>query len=1170
MTAIQPKDWENPQVVGRNKQPAHATLLPYADVSTALAGDRNSSPFFQLLNGDWQFHFAPTPASAPEDFYQPDFDSRGWDTIPVPSNWQLLGYGIPRYLSADYAFDKSNPPHVQEDTNETGSYRTTFTIPESWQGQRARLGRVFLVFDGVDSAFYLWVNGQMVGYSQDSRLPAEFDITAYIHKGENSLAVRVYRWSDGAFLEDQDMWFLSGIFRDVYLFATAGVHIRDFWAQTELDAQYQDAVLKLRVHVKNYTAAAVNGYQVEAALLDAAHQPVGWSVTASVQVKAGEEAVLDMVGTQHRGEEFAATVSLPLAGVRKVANPLKWSEEHPNLYHLLIQLKDARGNLLEVERCQVGFRAVEIKDGKVLVNGAPVYFRGVNRHEHDPVRGHAITVESMIEDILLMKRFNINAVRTCHYPDDPRWYDLCDEYGIYLIDEANVETHGVWDKLAKNPEWQLAFVERASRMVERDKNHPSVIIWSLGNESGEGPNHAAMADWIHQHDPTRPLFYDAGGKAAYLDILSAMYPKLDALAKAGSEEGETRPFIMCEYAHAMGNSPGNLKEYWEVIEAHPRLRGGFIWDWVDQGIRQVTGDGKVWYAYGGDYGDEPSSFSFCCNGIVFPDRSLHPAMWEVKKVYQPVRAEAVDLLAGKVAVSNRYLFSDLGGLEIAWKLSADGRVLQTGRLPRLHTPPAGREILTLPFEKPKLEPGVEYWLTLSFTLVEDTPWATKGHEVAWEQFKVPWEVSAAPVLPDEIMPALKLAETGEQIIVEGEVFQLVFDRQAGTISSLRHQGYELIERGPKINFWRAPTENDLNTWGDERAAIHWREVGLDQLEERISTVSVIQLKPQVVQITVKSLVTLHPGAETPNGKPALGRRPQPPAPTEMLGQLEMGLNMLLDENLLSGLCERLSVPADILSGDTKEAKIKGLVHQAAVADAPSSGLPNDRLFDLVKGVYDLYIETGLPVPDPLKDIVAAGKLGIESPSKPPARFDCDYVYTILGSGEVHVDTHVLPGEGLPFLPRIGLQMHLPGGFEQFAWYGRGPHETYVDRKEGAQVGVYRGTVDEQYVPYIVPEENGNKTDVRWVTLTNADGIGLLASADRLLEVSAHHFTPEDLTAARHTHELVRRAEIILNLDYGQSGLGSASCGPGRLEKYRLQPEEMRYCVRLCPFSAKES
>jgi beta-galactosidase len=1121
MTKEEIKDWENLKVIGRNKQPAHATLLPYQDVHTALVGNRNDSPYFQLLNGDWQFHFSPTPSSAPQDFYQTDFDDSWWDTIPVPSNWQILGYGIPRYLSADYAFDKSNPPYVQENTNETGCYRTTFCIPENWQDRR-----VFIVFDGVDSAFYLWVNGVQVGYSQDSRLPAEFDITAYIHPGENNLAVRVYRWSDGSWLEDQDMWFLSGIFRDVYLYATPNLHIRDFWARTELDAHYRDAELKIQFHVRNFTSKSTKSYQVEAKLYDAESASTGWKVAVEGQVKGGEEQVLELSGS--------------------ITNPRKWSEEHPNLYRLIIELKDTQGDLLEVERCQVGFRSVEIKDGKVLVNGVPIYFRGVNRHEHDPVRGHAVTVESMVEDILLMKRFNINAVRTCHYPDDPRWYDLCDEFGIYLIDEANVETHGVWDKLTKNPDWQEAFVDRARCMVERDKNHPSIIVWSLGNESGEGPNHAAMAEWIHQHEPTRPIFYDAGHKAPYLDILSTMYPKLDALAKAGQEPGETRPFIMCEYAHSMGNSPGNLKEYWEVIETYPRLRGGFIWDWVDQGIRQETKDGKIWYAYGGDYGDEPSSFSFCCNGIIFPDRTIHPAMWEVKKVYQPVTVEALDLLAGKVAVRNRHFFTDLAGLDIAWKLSADGQVLQTGFLPRLLTPPGERETISLPILKPKLEPGIEYWLTLSFSLAENTPWAAKGHEVAWEQFKMPYDILAAPDIPREKLPGLTLNESDLRLTVKGEDFQLVFDKQAGTISSLLYKNTDLVSRGPKINFWRAPTENDLNTWGDERAAIHWREVGLDQLEERITAVTVQQLKPQVVQISVKSEVGLPSGVELPRLQ----------APVEMLGQLVMGFNMLLDHKLVLGLCERLSIPYDTLPGSTKEDKIKGLVFQTAASN---------RLLELLKSVYDLLVESKLPVPEPLADIVTSGKWEFETSTKPPAKFECDYIYSILGSGEVSVETHVLPGEGLPFLPRAGLQLHLPAGFEKLTWYGRGPHETYVDRKEGAQVGIYCGTVEEQFVPYVVPEENGNKTDVRWVEITNPDGFGLRASADRLLEVSAHHFTPEDLAAARHPHELSPRPETILNLDYAQSGLGSASCGPGRLEKYCLQPAEIRYCIRLQPF-----
>jgi hypothetical protein len=465
----------------------------------------------------------------------------------------------------------------------------------------------------------------------------------------------------------------------------------------------------------------------------------------------------------------------------------------------------------------------------------------------------------------------------------------------------------------------------------------------------------------------------------------------------------------------------------------------------------------------------------------------------------------------------------------------------------LHTPPATRELVSVPFEKPELEPDAEYFLTLSFTLTDATPWAEKGHEVAWEQFKIPWDVPEISATPEGELPALGFTETESTVDVRGADFNLIFDKQIGTIVSWRYQGTELIHRGPRVNFWRAPTENDLNTWGDERAAIHWREVGLDQLEECISNVVVSQPRSQVVQIKVKSSMGLREGAILP---------PQP-SREEKLHELVMWLKWNLDEKLLLTLCARLSESYDVLAGRTNKDRVEDLVQKAT---------EKGRLFELVNGVHELFVERELPLPDPIKEIVASGKFDIDAPPKSSARFDCDYVYTIFGNGEVHVETHVLPDVELPFLPRIGLQIHLPEGFEQLAWYGRGPHENYVDRKDGAQVGVYRGTVDEQFVPYVVPEENGNKTDVRWVTLTNADGLGLHAGADRLLEVSTHHFTPEDLTAARHPHELVRRPEVVLHLDYGQSGLGSASCGPGRLEKYRLQPEEVRYCVRLRPFS----
>jgi len=689
-----------------------------------------------------------------------------------------------------------------------------------------------------------------------------------------------------------------------------------------------------------------------------------------------------------------------------------------------------------------------------------VVLKGVNRHEHDPGTGHAVTVASMVQDIKLMKQFNVNAVRTCHYPNDPRWYDLCDRFGFYLIDEANLETHGTLDKLARDPAWEAAYLERGARMVARDKNHPSVIVWSLGNESGYGPNHDAMAGWIRRHDPTRPVHYEGatgwGGTyegpedAPAVDVVSVMYPTVERIVELAQIPGETRPLIMCEYAHAMGNSCGNLREYWDAIEAHPRLQGGFIWDWVDQGIRQVTADGQAWFAYGGDFGDDPNDGPFCLNGLVFPDRQVQPALWEYKKIIQPVAAEPVDLLAGKVRIINKYHFSDLSGLDVAWSLAADGVELQAGTLPRLDTPPGESATVTVPFEGLELDPGTEYWLALSFSLAGDTPWAKRGHEVAWEQFKLPFDVSEAPVLDGVGMPELALEETAERVTVRGADFRLAFDRRSGTIGSGQHGGRELVRQGPRLNVWRAPTDNDEGQpWGQEMAK-RWRAAGLDRLIHRVRGFQVHRVRPQVVQICVRSFVC-----------------------------------------------------------------------------AP------DR-------------EDG---------------------------FDCAYTYTVTGSGDVEVETHVLPVGDLPPLPRVGLQMQLPGGTETFTWYGRGPHETYRDRQEGARVGVYSGAVDEQYVPYVVPQENGNKTGVRWAALTDGDGAGLLAAAmpgggagAPWLEVSAHHFTAADLAQARHTYELKRREEITLNLDWRQSGLGGASCGPGTLPRYLIQPQEIRFRVRLNPLS----
>jgi len=1135
---VKMNDWENPQVVGRNKGGGHVSLIPYPDERTALAGDRSASPYFQLLNGDWRFHWAPNPASVPDHFYTEDFDDGGWDTISVPGNWQLQGYGTPIYTNVQYPFP-AEALRVPRDDNPTGAYRRAFTFPEAWEGRR-----VFLCFEGVDSAFTLWVNGEEVGYSQGSRLPAEFDITPYVRSGENLLAVQVLRWSDGSYLEDQDFWRLSGIYRDVYLWAAPSVHVRDLFIRTELDEAYHDALLRVTAKVRNYGDEDAADYILETTLYNAGtDQPISASAKA-VTVKGGDEVALGL-------EEV-------------VSNPQKWSDEHPYLYTLLVSLKDASGQVLEVESAQVGFRKVEIKDGQIHVNGVPILIKGVNRHEHDPDTGHTVTVESMIRDIRLMKQFNINAVRTSHYPNDLRWYELCDRYGLYLFDEANIESHGVWDRLTKDSQWTTAFMERGIRMVERNKNHPCVIVWSLGNESGYGPNHAALAGWIHEYDSTRPVHYESATgwrdyrgpeTAPIIDIVSTMYPSVDRITEMAQTPGETRPLVMCEYAHSMGNSTGNLKEYWEAIERYPRLQGGFIWDWVDQGIRRRTEEGEEWFAYGGDFGDEPNDGNFCINGLVSPDREPHPGLWEYKKVLEPVRAEPVDLAAGVVRIVNRYRFSNLQGLDIFWELSANGQVLQRGQLPRLDLPPGESEQVTIPFDRPELTPGAEYWLTLSFRLAHDTPWAEAGHEMAWAQFQVPFDVSPGPVLKGADMPALRLEESEGVVAVRGADFELVLDKGKGVITSLRYMGRELVRKGPRLNLWRAPTDNDANTWGEQKMALRWRAAGLDCLQHRVRDAEVHQVQPQVVRIHVRTAIA-----------PEEGARPLDRTSREWreLVELSQHLAASLTEDMLRALCADLSIDYDDLPGEDQDGRARALIAQldrsgrlAPFFEACSGQLRTMGWESVSPALRGTLLKLRRLSPKQLVQLFASYYTGT---------LECEYTYTLYGSGDMVIHTHITPTGELPPLPRVGLQMRLPGGYERFTWYGRGSHETYPDRKLGAQVGVYSGTVDEQYVPYITPQENGNKTDVRWVALTAEDGVGLLAVGMPLLNISAHHFTTEDLTRATHTYELKRREEITLNLDYRQSGLGNASCGPGVLPEYMIQPQEMSFSVRLRPFS----
>ncbi|MFN2208871.1 MAG: glycoside hydrolase family 2 TIM barrel-domain containing protein [Candidatus Promineifilaceae bacterium] len=1035
----QANDWENPQVVAINKRPGHTRTIPYQTAEDALSGRCSESPYYQLLNGTWQFHYLPSPDAVPDSFFNGDLDHLDWEPIVVPGNWTLQGYDKPIYTNIKMPIPL-DPPHVPQDDNPTGLYRRSFTIPDAWDGRR-----IFINFDGVESAFYLWVNNLFVGYSQDSRLPAKFDLTDFVTAGENQLALMVIRWSDGSYLEDQDHWWMAGIFRDVYLYATPQVHILDYAVRTILDKEYTNGMLEVQVDLEAFGQRKPDGCQVDMQLYDAQHNMVFESpISKALRRNPSEPASLILR--------------------QEVSNPLKWTAETPNLYTLVLTLSDPAGSELEHLSCKVGFRQVEIKDSQLLLNGRSLLIKGVNRHEHDDVRGKAVTEAGMIADIRLMKQFNINAVRNSHYPMHPRWYELCDEYGLYLIDEANIEAHALERSLCRDPQWANAFLQRGMRMVQRDKNHPSILLWSLGNESGYGPNHDALAGWIRGADPTRPLHYEgaishrdgrawSGGERA-TDIVCPMYPPVQEIEEYGRFPTSDRPLIMCEYAHAMGNGPGALYEYWQAIRAYDNLQGGFIWDWVDQGLLKTDDWGNNYWAYGGDFGDKINDVNFCINGLVWPDRTPHPALYEVKSVYQPVQVSAdVSDTSGsglRISIRNEYAFLTLEHLIPTWEIAADGQVLQSGTLTTLAVPTGQSENITLPLEIPDLQPGVETFFTLRFTTREDTSWCAAGHEVAAAQFLLPTSETVeakSPALHD--LPPLTLLQEDQSAIISGQGFQIIYDELNGRIISWQKEDVDLLVSSPVLNLWRAPTDNDGIKLDDERYYIlnEWLKAGVHELDYKIDAVSIEQPAPQKIIIQMRA----HGGAGSKR--------------------------------------------------------------------------------DLVQHTQTL---------------------------------------TIFGSGELLLDNQVITHHGLPPLPRIGLTMVLPAGFEKLSWFGRGPFENYRDRNSGALVGRYHSTVSEQYVPYIVPQEHGNKTDVRWLALTNDSGAGLLAIGVPIMEISAGHYTAGDLYAAAHTKELVPRAETILNLDLMQMGLGSASCGPATLPAYLILPGTYSFSVRLRPFTKADA
>ncbi|MBM7038396.1 beta-galactosidase [Vibrio ulleungensis] len=1022
---IDARDWENEQVIAANQYPAHAPLRSYKDAQQAVL--KQQSDNYVSLNGDWKFKLFDKPELVPEDVITPELSDTDWDNIVVPSNWQMEGYDKAIYTNVKYPF--ADTPPVVPSENPTGVYRTEFTLAESWSEQQTRI-----IFDGVNSAMHLWCNGVWVGYAQDSRLPSEFDLSEYVREGNNQLTVMVIRWSDGSYLEDQDMWWLSGIFRDVSLLSKPLVHIADVFNTTELDACYRDATLKTEVVLN----ALSETHQVQVTLYD------GDTVVAESQKQNTATRLVDERGYW----QDKVHVSIP------VVEPKKWNAETPNLYRVVVSLLDDAGQVIECESYNVGFRQVEIKDGQLKLNGQPLLIRGANRHEHHQTKGHAVNRDDMLEDIKLLKQYNFNAVRCAHYPNHPEWYELCDEYGLYVVDEANLETHGQIPmcRLSNTISWLPAYMARMTHMVERDKNHPSIIIWSLGNESGIGNNHHAMYQWTKLRDPSRPVQYEGGGaETAATDIICPMYPRVDKESTFPAEgqpehvlfgikgwiakPNETRPLIMCEYAHAMGNSLGSFEEYWDAFRRYPRLQGGFIWDWVDQGISKYDEQGNHYWGYGGDFGDVINDRQFCINGLMGPDRSPHPSVFEAKKAQQFFQFKLLEATPLRLQIHSEYLFTQASNYQLNWAIVEQGVAVESGSLD-INVEAQGYQIETLLAELPQTKAGKEYFLNLHVVLKSATPWADAGFEVAQQQFALPASTEMVVQPLSANAGELSIADNSTQTTFSGESFELAFDKSTGLISTwIRNEKPVLID-APVDNFYRAPLDNDIgtseadnmdpNTW----LAI-WGSAGYDKLE-------------------------------------------------------------------------------------------RSLVDMQVVPAGSSANI-------IVRFAYSAFKQV---------------------------RIVSTWSYIVDVSGEVLVDVSVELAQGLPELPRVGMELALPAESDSVTFYGRGPHENYPDRILSTYVGLHTQTIEQMHTNYVFPTENGLRCDVKQATIGS-----LQLSGHFHLGVS--QYTQKNLIEAQHINELVKQPKLIVRVDGFHMGIGGDDSWSRSVhEEFLLRDKKYRYQVKL--------
>lgn len=1005
-------DWENPEVFAINKEATRATALPYPSVQLAAKDSYDASPYYKSLDGSWKFKWLPRITDVPDGFYKENYNIAGWVEMPVPGNWEFNGYGIPMYVNTGFGF-RAKPPHIDINDSPTGLYRQHFDVSSDWDGRR-----VFLHFEAGTNSMYVWVNGQKVGYTENSKSPAEFDITPYVKPGKNLLACQVHKYSDGSYIEDQDMWRLGGINRSVYLYSTAQTRVQDFFAHPDLDKNYRNGLFSIDLQLKNYSLSdAVQS--VDVSILDKQGKKI-FTKFAKSTVPAGKMANLAISGT--------------------VNNPLKWTAETPNLYTLLIELKDAQGKLVEATSSKIGFRKIEITDGQVLINGKKVYFKGVNLHEFNYQTGNVVDEKVMRRNLKLMKELNINAVRTSHYPQPTLWYKLCDEYGLYLVAEANLESHGLGygpDNVSNFPEWKEAHMDRIIRSVERDKNHPSIIFWSLGNEASNGKAFFDMYDWAKARDNSRPVQYEqAYQKDRNTDIICHMYPSWENMKRDAAKDLK-RPYIMCEYAHAMGNSMGNFQDYWDLMRSSKNMQGGFIWEWYNHGYPAKDEQGRFYWAYGGDLGgyNKMNDGNFCMDGIVNPDQTILPHTHIVKKVYQDILFKAKDLSKGIVTVVNDHKFTDLTSknFNYKWNLLCNGEVVNSGVFDVAVSADSQKDV-KLPLPAISAAPGKEYFLQVYAYNKEKTAFLDAGYEVAKEQFALP--VNSYFVQKGN-SGNVQLTKDNDKAKVEAGNTSFEFSLKDGrTLIGVENDKQRMFDALPSLNFWRAPTDNDFGS-GDQVNLRCWDVAG-NNVSWKFQSVS------------------------ERDGKAAFAY----------------------------------------------QAVLRGV--QAVV----------------------------------------------------------DVVYTVNGDGSLTVDAHYKATGENPEMMRFGMIMTLPKSYNNFSWYGRGPWENYIDRNEDAFMGIWKNTVDKEAHPYYRPQETGNKTDVRWLTLTNSEGRGIRVEGAQPLSASALNVRPEDLDPGttkkqQHWSDVNPREEVVLSVDLFQRGVaGLNSWGALPLDQYRFRGKDYRYSYTI--------